>query len=400
MSGILNKKQRVMDFSLTRNGYEQTQNNDLRIKYATFTDKDAIYDIKEKTYNVSDNDCMPFMFEAFHTDHDIINHEIDLKTKMIDYGYTPGIQSLTNDISIQNGYIATNISGSQLDQLFDDLTLMSQNAINNQGIILTDNFVSFDNQSGANLDIDLKLSKINDIENKSYSLKNVSLNLQRSFKDNEYATLNDVLIDIDNIDLIKDSRFLNKLPYQFLPPSNMNVNVVSKNEKIKKFFNISQDTRSRKQIVYKNLKRNMSSLNRIKGFISINENDDIEKIIDDSIANLELLSMSKITIDNIEKENVGKILSAELLFSKIENNSPFMFQLYESVPQENDSKSKFNKLFVVDHGEFYSKNKQKNIQVFLVGKLYHSKQDIYHEENNYISNDDYTFVNLFTIVIE
>ena len=80
MSGILNKKQRIMDFSLTRNGYEQTQNGDLRIKYATFTDKDAIYDIVENTIDIADISSMPFHFETFNTYLDDVSPEIDINS--------------------------------------------------------------------------------------------------------------------------------------------------------------------------------------------------------------------------------------------------------------------------------------------------------------------------------
>ena len=97
MSGILNPKQRIMDFTLTREGYEQIQNGDLRIKYATFNDRNAIYDNLENTFNTADINAMPFLFENFNTLHDTINQEIDLNISLT-------TENLSNDISLTIDY--------------------------------------------------------------------------------------------------------------------------------------------------------------------------------------------------------------------------------------------------------------------------------------------------------
>ena len=62
MSGILDKKQRLIDFILTSDGYKQIENGDLRFVYATLTDNEAIYDLKQGEYNVADLNAMPFFF--------------------------------------------------------------------------------------------------------------------------------------------------------------------------------------------------------------------------------------------------------------------------------------------------------------------------------------------------
>ena len=79
MSGILDKKQRLIDFMLTSDGYRQIENGDLRFIYASLTDKDAIYDRRQNEFNVADLDIMPFSFEANSNFFDKINTEIDLK---------------------------------------------------------------------------------------------------------------------------------------------------------------------------------------------------------------------------------------------------------------------------------------------------------------------------------
>lgn len=399
MSGILHKKQRIMDFSLTKNGYEQTQNGDLRIKYATFTDKDAIYSIKEKSIDVADEKVMPFMFETYNTDHDIINHEIDLMSRIIDSSYEKGIQINTDDALVKNGNI---VSGNleNLNLVFENLSKASIDNINKHCFLLTDNFISFDAITNQNFDIMTKISKINDSENKEKNLNNFSLNVVRNnILQNKYITFSEISPDLSSIDFLKDSRFINKIPYRFLPPSNMNSSIASKNEKIKNVFNLSNDSRDKTKIIYKNIKNpNGIQIENIKNIVQLDSAASIEKIIDDSILNLEILSMSKIKEGNIDKNNSGKILSFEIEFEQIEKDAPFMFQLFENI--SSDTINKFNKLVMIDHGEMYSANKQKNIQVFSVGRLYNSKQDIAFDENNYITEDDYMFINLFTIVLE
>ena len=79
MSGILDRKQRLVDFILTSDGYRQIENGDLRFVYATLTDRDAIYDRISNEYNVADITAIPFSFEANSSAFDKINVEIDLK---------------------------------------------------------------------------------------------------------------------------------------------------------------------------------------------------------------------------------------------------------------------------------------------------------------------------------
>ena len=43
MSGILDKKSRIFDFVITKNGRAQLEDNDIRYKYATFSDRSIVY---------------------------------------------------------------------------------------------------------------------------------------------------------------------------------------------------------------------------------------------------------------------------------------------------------------------------------------------------------------------
>ena len=52
MSGILNKKERIIDFKITENGRSQMQNGDIRYRYASLSDKSILY---TKDHDVSLN---------------------------------------------------------------------------------------------------------------------------------------------------------------------------------------------------------------------------------------------------------------------------------------------------------------------------------------------------------
>lgn len=414
MSGILNPKQRIMDFTLTREGYEQIQNGDLRIKYATFNDRNAIYDNLENTFNTADINAMPFLFENFNTLHDTINQEIDLNVSLTtenlsnDISLTTDYQS--NQLKIENGKLVT--SSSDIDQIFTHLSQTTNRALSNSSILLSDNFINFDPDLGTNKSISLKLKKINDnITNNSLEdiiLLNDNDNFHEEFNSGSYYTLLEDSITLSDKSLFEDSRFLNKLPFLFLPPLNMNTNVVSKNNSVLSTYNTANDNRSAQKLIYKNLKstKNIS----IQNVIEIKPLSTNREIIN-SVKNLDLLSKNKIVYNKtdsngqIVKENIdnsSKILSFEMEFDDIEENCPFLFQVYESNINENY----FNKLLVIDHGEIYDNELQKNVHIFLVGKIFHSKTDVDLQDietnriiNNVINKDNYLFINLFTIMM-
>lgn len=414
MSGILNPKQRIMDFTLTREGYEQIQNGDLRIKYATFNDRNAIYDNLENTFNTADINAMPFLFENFNTLHDTINQEIDLNVSLTTENLSNNISLTTdyqsNQLKIENGKLVT--SSSDIDQIFTHLSQTTNRALSNSSILLSDNFINFDPDLGTNKSISLKLKKINDnITNNNLEdiiLLNDNDNFHEEFNSGSYYTLLEDSITLSDKSLFEDSRFLNKLPFLFLPPLNMNTNVVSKNNSVLNTYNTANDNRSAQKLIYKNLKntKNVS----IQNVVEIKPLSTNREIIN-SVKNLDLLSKNKIAYNKtdsngqIVKENIdnsSKILSFEMEFDDIEENCPFLFQVYESNINENY----FNKLLVIDHGEIYDNELQKNVHIFLVGKIFHSKTDVDLQDietnriiNNVINKDNYLFINLFTIMM-
>jgi len=408
MSGILNKKQRIMDFSLTRNGYEQTQNGDLRIKYATFTDKDAIYDVEENTVDIADISSMPFNFETFNTYLDDISPEIDLSSYSFDSDLNNNIRLVTDYdksfIRVNNGHVSSSIT--DLSSVFNKIVNTVSSSLDKQSIILSDNFVNIDFFSKARMNIDIKVSKVNDEQSISsidsvISLNNLNNDLLRNLNTQNYFTMQDNTAVINDKNLIEDSRLINKLPYKFLPPDNMNITAITKNNKIFNFYNYNEDKRSQSKILLKTIKNIQTETNiDVNNILSATANT-IEENILQSISNLEKLSSKKF---NNEITNINRISTLELEYQDIEKDSPFLMQLYET----NIDDSTLNKLVCIDHGEIFSNEKNKFIQVFSFGKIFHTNTEVsiqYQENNhsfndNYINFDNYLFTNIFTIVLE
>lgn len=408
MSGILNKKQRIMDFSLTRNGYEQTQNGDLRIKYATFTDKDAIYEVQENTSDISDTSVMPFNFEIFNTYADEISPEVDLTSYVFNSDINNNIR-LTTDyeksfIRINNGFISSSIEN--LSPVFDKIVNTISSSLEKQSIILSDNFVNIDFVTKERTGIDIKISKINDEQTKEtieniINLNNLNNNLLLNIENRNYFTMQDGNVFINDKSLLEDSRFINKLPYQFLPPDNMNIAAITKNDKIFNFYNMNEDKRNINNIIYKTIKNIQISPDIDVNNLNLTLANNINQSIVESISNLEKLSLKNYSNEIL---NSNRINSLELEFEKIEKDAPFIVQLYET----DNSISSINKLVCIDHGEIFSNEKNKFIQVYSFGKIFHTNSNIdikYQSNNNsfnedYINSDNYLFVNMFTMVLE
>ena len=392
MSGILDKKQRLVDFILTANGYKQIENGDLRFVYASLTDSEAIYDYKENEYNVADLEVMPFFLEASSNFFDQINTEIDLK-QTANFELRTEIDGQYIDLR-NNEYKNSQNLIEISDLIFDKVSTGLVENLRNQKLILTDSFYNFNVNSGVNNEISLFVSKINnnnfDITSRINNVDDILLINVKNL--NDYFTLTNVnSLNLSKVSMLEDDRFKNKINYLFLPPSNMNKDVITKNNKIMNSYNLAQDSRNPHKIIFKNFKSNTDVESEIiKNFMNMTGSDD------DLI--LEAIKL-------LENENFD-LSKIELKFEKQEFDSEFILNLSE-FNNQNDGVI-FNKLLFINHGEIFDKNKQKNVQIYSAGKLLSSKTEIDFDNNfnnnrdngEYIIEDNYLFVNLFTIVIE
>ena len=356
-------------------------------------------------------DARGFFFESFNTDLDIINHEIELKNTIYSTDLSNNIKITTDveneNVTIQNGKIVTSSSNIQL--VFDSLKNISNNAFQKHSTLLSDNLINYNLQKNENNEISLYINKVNNnkVDNNISINNTFSLEINRPY--NDYTTFVNQKIYLDDKSLIEDSRFIDKIPFTFLPPSTMNVTTISKDNNLLKFYNLAIDPREKRKKIYKNLKNNETlNISDIIGLKDLSTNE-----ILNSIYNLELLSNKQINVNknnqNITIENTKYIKSFELNFEKNEYDCPFLIQMFE----ENSTTNEFYKLIMIDHGETFDKVKQKNIQVYSVGKLFFSKTDVgisilsqEDEESstsrilNYNNDNNYLFINLFTIVVD
>ncbi len=392
MSGILDKKQRLIDFILTSDGYKQIENGDLRFVYATLTDNEAIYDLKQGEYNVADLNAMPFFFEANSNFFDKLNTEIDLR-QTANFELRTEIDGQYIDLR-NNEY--QNTLTKPITTIFDKITTSLTDNLVNQNIILTDNAFNLDYVTQRNHEISLYVSKIND---SSISLTNTinnnndfTIKLNSISNITDYFTLvNENSLNLSKTSMLEDDRFQNKLNYLFLPPTNMNLDVITKNNKIANSYNLAQDLRKKHKIIFKNLKSTKDIMSEeLKNFKDFTGSSD-EAILEA----IKLLENPELQIANVE-----------FMFENQEFDSEFILNLVELNTSNNGSI--FNKLLFVNHGEIFDKIKQKNVQVYSVGKLYSSKTEIDLDNNfdnnlkngEYIIEDNYLFTTLFTIIVE
>ena len=395
MSGILDKKQRLVDFILTSDGYSQIENGDLRFVYASLTDKDAIYDRKQNEFNVADLDAMTFSFEANSNFFDKLNVEIDLKQNAnfelrteIDGQY---INLFNNEYQAALTFPPTVV--------FDKIANSFAENLINQKIILTDSFFNLNYVTQVNNEISLYVSKINnetitknDSRNTNNSQIDIGLNIDNLR--NYHTLVNSNSLNLSKTSMIEDDRFQKKLNYLFLPPANMNKDVITKNNKINNFYNLAEDKRNIHKIIFKNFKTS----NNIESAILENFNK-----INDSVDNI-ILESIKILKDEPRNFDISKL---EISFENQEYDTEFVLNLSELLNHSTLGVN-FNKLLFINHGEIFDTGLQKNVQVYSAGKLITSKTQIDLDTNSfnnidngqYIIEDNYLFINLFTIVIE
>ena len=378
MSGILNKKQRLIDFNLTKNGYKQIENGDLRFVYASLTDKDIIYSKKQGEYNVSDIDASPFFFEVYSKYSDTLNTEIDIKN----------ISNFSLKTELNNSFINlvnntnSNIESATLETVFNKISNDLLSNLKNECIILSDSYIS-----NIKDYISLFLYTINNNEVNVLLEDEQILNYMKDgfFEitiPNNYPTIQNPVTNFNRYSLLEDDRFINKLNYLFLPPSNINNAVISKNNELSNMYNVFEDKRKSEKLLYK----------KLDNLILTNTNT---TDILTQIKNLELASLDKIN----DIQNTKKISKIEFKFENKEFETEFLISLLELKQQ--DQESVINKLLFINHGEIFDSAQNKNKQVYSAGKLFKTKIDLQNKTTDYIDDEiNYIFINLFTIVIE
>ena len=157
MAGILNKKQRVMDFILTSEGKAQVEKGDLNIAYASVSDMMTFYE-KESSGAASDASNRIF-FESSprHQDRIVVESDFGVITDFLTEEYElAGYNVLTSPDAPRSAHETIELTGSQSSQKSDTIiTGITKNFYDNQlisnedifsstpGFSITDNEVNF-----------------------------------------------------------------------------------------------------------------------------------------------------------------------------------------------------------------------------------------------------------------
>jgi hypothetical protein len=208
MAGILDQKQRVMDFILTDEGRMQVQRGDLNIEYASLSDKEAFYSAETPGVAADASSRIYFEVNSRYQDKIIIeaNHGVITSFQTADYELD-GQEIATTPDRARTAHESIPLSGSQAVEHADKiLTGITQNFYDNQLIGNTDIFSPTSGFELSEETIVFKPSYTNPINISSYS-DPITATYQPPNLNSLVAT-------------VADRRFAHFNNFKFMPPVN------------------------------------------------------------------------------------------------------------------------------------------------------------------------------------
>ena len=286
-----------------------------------------------------------------------LNYEFaSFSDKSILYEYKGNI--LSEHVKNQNLF---EISEDLSDNLNPNYIFNNSENINNE-----ETSINIDDEFFVKINSHKILSSQHNRENIKIQNKNIENILFLNTKENEIGKYISTVGNDININFLesitKDQRFVNKKKNLYLPPINV----------------------SNKEELYTSKKRKIKILK--SNFLSQNKDNNTKNLIKDLDKN-----------ENISKFNI-KILNDVYL-------DEFYFSIYEK--EFNDDRFKNSKLIVSRIDQFIDEKTNKSVDVFVVGKIFFNKDDTADDNENSIDflnhnkadlYDNYTFVNIFTMV--
>lgn len=363
MSGILDKKSRIIDFSITENGRFQLESGDIRYKFATISDKSIIYTkdhdlTKNNKSDISKSEFDYIPLEVTSKLNDEINPEFDIREYFLyDNNKLKGLNFQENsDFLVQVDKFLTNSTlGNNLKNLQCITTKTSLNSTKS---------IVFKDTGFLKNDIDFSDSKIN-----------------------KYLTIKKEIISEKELPVIAlDKRLSHKVNFMFLPPGN------GEGENL---YDNSQ---------YSNIK-DLDEENEV-GFLFSSYNKKIKN--SDAISTSREKKILELIKDlQKDKEVHKKVYEIE----ESSDISTFIFELFEVDRNLN----KLKKLHFIKVGDFYDKSSYTTKKVYLIGKIFNTRDNskdldaIFTFNNGSINLQSksvfalsayFSFINLFTLIIE
>ena len=365
MSGILDRKSRIIDYKLTENGRSQIQNGDIRFEYATVSDKSIVYEkdydktLKSRFDISSTTNYIPFEVDTKHLSN--INNEFDLDDT---FTKTNGdILNEAQNTTVPNSSITFNDASS----IFIEKNCLGTSLSNLK--IITDK-------------LSLDSSGLNFIDN---TINHLDFNFTGRQQILDYPTIKSYVVNESNLPSIAfDRRFEEKTSFKKLIPVDSQGNRIYQEDNFKGLENFEQDLDI--SVIFKNFNK---------------------KIEYKEISNKKELILKVI---NMLKRD-GSIIRREYEISNISENDNYIFNLYE-LDENNDS---ISKLAIVYLDRVYDRENSIIKKVYLVGKIVQTKNEnndfnkmynlnniVFKDNNNtgFSVSNYYSFINLFTVVIE
>jgi hypothetical protein len=338
MAGFLDKKKRLIDYKLTELGREKMSLGNLDFSYYTFSDRSISYSKRlDQDNSFNISDSLDSSNANF----------IPLETTS-----NEGIR-LNPEISLNEILSYENLSSSK----FYDI------------VASTNKTLSEKIESSRLID---NLTIQNKIERDFVFFSHKDVKSTYDFKDfnflSQYPTIKFPIENIGNIPTVKnDKRFNSFLKHKKMVPVNISNNPVD----------VLEEETNDLDLLFKNLE--IENL-KLEGL------EEREKVITTIIEALE---------GDEEIYKLKYILAEDF----IKDSDNFLFELH-SVKENN-----LEKLAFVKVGSFISDLSQKQYTIYIIGKIVKSIQRSrdFNKENRVLTQDisqDYSFINLFTLVIE
>ena len=227
MAGILDPKERVLDTIITPTGRAQMSTGEMKIKFASFTDRQMYY--SKKTDTELDDPGEKIYFEAYSTDSDLIIQELDA-----DANLNP-VQ--TDTFTLYGGNVISGSAQQGNVRIFANaLSEDSINSFSRQMILGTRNLLKMEVSQGFSITPEKATFYTGEVRRKA-----------RRSKDVLVASLDDVE------SLWQDYRVTNAPNYQFLPPRNLPLPSEVTGSTIGNYTKINQDPPQTYDDIKKNL---------------------------------------------------------------------------------------------------------------------------------------------------
>jgi hypothetical protein len=355
MSGILDKKHKLIDLVVTQEGRRQMSLGNFRPAYASFSDKEVGYSDMSKSTSEASSKLYFQTPSALSSDQIIF--ETDDSGKMMTLESSEKFSIINDDVYLLTA--SNSLSGSSLDYL----SVTGSQFASTTTLIKDHVLKAFERnkmiKTLSGFDLDSKVFKTNMSEH-TFVISN-SIPFPKGPLTEEF--------DIDHAETFMfDSKLAHNQNFMYMPPENIDGTR----------YGVYEDLRSLRRETFEDIKRGLN-------ISVIPEYDKFQE--DNTVLNYEGDLVIKNRAPNLPFDST--LISrecAQIYFTETSDHNNFIGQFFE----EDTVDGKIKKLDIVDAGEFFDElDKEKpSKHVYYVGKVLFDTRNIP------------TFVNIFTVILD